>query len=242
VQAQQGRLLFATTNKYSALDPALVRPGRLDLHIEFTLASKWQARELFKRFYPLDKTERAAGSTTGGTRDEYAALDPKPAAPVGEEVNVSEAGTKEASIDEATQSPPAATEDPSAVQRIPTTGPLPNQRGRKAPRLTSNELEDMSQQFADAIPEGELNMAQIQGHLMMYKTSPHDAILMTPRFVAFERERKRSEESEAAAEKTSASHTPRETSEQVNHAIRILAAPLDKYSALSGQGLPTVQG
>lgn len=43
VAAIQGRLLFATTNRYHALDPALARPGRLDLHIEFTLASKWQA-------------------------------------------------------------------------------------------------------------------------------------------------------------------------------------------------------
>ncbi|KAJ7934868.1 hypothetical protein B0H13DRAFT_1591288 [Mycena leptocephala] len=39
VGAQEGRILFATTNKYSALDPALCRPGRMDLHIEFKLAS-----------------------------------------------------------------------------------------------------------------------------------------------------------------------------------------------------------
>jgi mitochondrial chaperone BCS1 len=33
VSAQEGRLLFATTNRYSVLDPALTRPGRLDLHV-----------------------------------------------------------------------------------------------------------------------------------------------------------------------------------------------------------------
>jgi len=77
---------------------------------------------------------------------------------------------------------------------------------------------------------------------MMYKTSPHDAILTTPRFVAYERERKRSEELEAAAKKMSASHTPRETSEQANHAMHRLAAPLDNYSVLSGQGVPTELG
>ena len=38
VSAQEGRLLFATTNQYSALDPALTRPGRMDLHVEFVLA------------------------------------------------------------------------------------------------------------------------------------------------------------------------------------------------------------
>ncbi|TFK77980.1 P-loop containing nucleoside triphosphate hydrolase protein [Polyporus arcularius HHB13444] len=51
IAAQEGRILFATTNSYGALDPALLRPGRLDLHVEFHLASTYQARELFKRFY-----------------------------------------------------------------------------------------------------------------------------------------------------------------------------------------------
>ncbi|PVG03393.1 P-loop containing nucleoside triphosphate hydrolase protein [Serendipita vermifera] len=51
IQASEGRLLFATTNKYHALDSALIRAGRLDVHVEFTYASKDQAEELFKRFY-----------------------------------------------------------------------------------------------------------------------------------------------------------------------------------------------
>lgn len=51
IGAQEGRILFATTNQYGALDPALVRPGRMDLHIEFKLASKDQARGLFEAFY-----------------------------------------------------------------------------------------------------------------------------------------------------------------------------------------------
>ncbi|KAL1672427.1 P-loop containing nucleoside triphosphate hydrolase protein [Schizophyllum commune] len=51
VGAQEGRILFATTNHYDALDPALCRPGRMDVHIEFRLASRHQACELFKHFY-----------------------------------------------------------------------------------------------------------------------------------------------------------------------------------------------
>ncbi|TFK48574.1 P-loop containing nucleoside triphosphate hydrolase protein [Heliocybe sulcata] len=51
VGAQEGRILFATTNKYHALDPALCRPGRMDKHVEFKLASRYQARELFRAFY-----------------------------------------------------------------------------------------------------------------------------------------------------------------------------------------------
>ena len=60
VAAQEGRLLFATTNKYSSLDPALIRPGRLDVHICFENAGKWQAEELFKRFYPPSADEKNA--------------------------------------------------------------------------------------------------------------------------------------------------------------------------------------
>ncbi|KAJ3566491.1 hypothetical protein NP233_g6980 [Leucocoprinus birnbaumii] len=54
VAAQEGRLLYATTNKYEALDPALIRPGRMDLHIEFKAASKYQAQELYRCFFLPD--------------------------------------------------------------------------------------------------------------------------------------------------------------------------------------------
>ncbi|KAF9074728.1 P-loop containing nucleoside triphosphate hydrolase protein [Rhodocollybia butyracea] len=57
VCAQEGRILFATTNKYSLLDPALCRPDRMDVHIEFTLASKYQAKELFMKFFGPGKDE-----------------------------------------------------------------------------------------------------------------------------------------------------------------------------------------
>jgi len=52
IAAQEGRILFATTNQLSALDEALCRPGRMDVHIEFKNASRWQAKQLFKCFFP----------------------------------------------------------------------------------------------------------------------------------------------------------------------------------------------
>ncbi|KAJ7066519.1 P-loop containing nucleoside triphosphate hydrolase protein [Mycena amicta] len=60
VAAQEGRILYATTNKYTSLDPALCRPGRMDIHVEFRLSSKYQARRLFNQFYlPIDEAEAA---------------------------------------------------------------------------------------------------------------------------------------------------------------------------------------
>ncbi|EIN11141.1 P-loop containing nucleoside triphosphate hydrolase protein [Punctularia strigosozonata HHB-11173 SS5] len=52
VAASEGRLLFATTNHLEKLDPALSRPGRMDVWIEFKNASRWQAEQLFRNFFP----------------------------------------------------------------------------------------------------------------------------------------------------------------------------------------------
>jgi len=54
VAATEGRLLFATTNHIDRLDPALSRPGRMDVWVDFKNATKWQAEELFKNFFPYD--------------------------------------------------------------------------------------------------------------------------------------------------------------------------------------------
>jgi chaperone BCS1 len=52
VAAGEGRLLFATTNHPDRLDPALIRPGRIDRQVEIGLADRDQIRRLFVRFYP----------------------------------------------------------------------------------------------------------------------------------------------------------------------------------------------
>ncbi len=45
------RLLFITTNHVERLDPALSRPGRMDIWVNFAHASKWQAEWIFQRFF-----------------------------------------------------------------------------------------------------------------------------------------------------------------------------------------------
>ncbi|KAK0635225.1 BCS1 N terminal-domain-containing protein [Bombardia bombarda] len=59
VSSHEGRVLIMTTNKPDALDEALIRPGRVDLKIPFTNATRDQAKELFVRMYELDT--KAAG-------------------------------------------------------------------------------------------------------------------------------------------------------------------------------------
>ena len=64
IGAQEGRILFATTNHFDALDPALIRPGRMDVHVEFRLASKLQAEQLFKCFYDPSTSIRTTATTS----------------------------------------------------------------------------------------------------------------------------------------------------------------------------------
>lgn len=52
VMTSEGRILFMTTNHKDLLDPALIRPGRVDLELFISHASKQQATRIFLRFFP----------------------------------------------------------------------------------------------------------------------------------------------------------------------------------------------
>lgn len=51
IESAEGRILCMTTNNLAALDPALIRPGRVDLFLEYSKATQKQARQLFEEFY-----------------------------------------------------------------------------------------------------------------------------------------------------------------------------------------------
>lgn len=50
--AQEGNVLVMTSNHPEKLDPALIRPGRIDRQFVFENASEYQAGEIFERFFP----------------------------------------------------------------------------------------------------------------------------------------------------------------------------------------------
>lgn len=51
VSSQEGRILIMTTNAPQQLDRALIRPGRVDVHIKFELPSREELRDLFLSMY-----------------------------------------------------------------------------------------------------------------------------------------------------------------------------------------------
>ncbi|KAJ7463087.1 P-loop containing nucleoside triphosphate hydrolase protein [Mycena galericulata] len=54
ISSEPERLIFVTTNHVHRMDPAILRPGRLDVRIAYALASSEQVFAMFLRLYPKE--------------------------------------------------------------------------------------------------------------------------------------------------------------------------------------------
>lgn len=185
VGAQEGRILFATTNKYSSLDPALCRPGRMDIHIEFKLASKYQAKELYHCFYLPDselgkeENDDDENATTEKADDSgYSSADEK------------------GRLAEMPRSPDSVTFSGSSHRA-------------RAPELSRRKIASLADKFAATIPEREFSMAALQGYLMAYKVRPFDAVKEAVEWVEKERA-ERARKSKTADHAPAIPSTPQE--------------------------------
>uniref|UniRef100_A0A3P9K8K6 Mitochondrial chaperone BCS1 n=1 Tax=Oryzias latipes TaxID=8090 RepID=A0A3P9K8K6_ORYLA len=52
VASSEARIVFMTTNFIDRLDPALIRPGRVDMKQYIGHCTHWQLAQMFRRFYP----------------------------------------------------------------------------------------------------------------------------------------------------------------------------------------------
>lgn len=52
VASKEGQIFIMTTNHIEMLDPALIRPGRIDYKLHLGYASVEQAKKIFKKFFP----------------------------------------------------------------------------------------------------------------------------------------------------------------------------------------------
>ncbi|RHZ53571.1 BCS1 and AAA domain-containing protein [Aspergillus thermomutatus] len=61
VAAQEGRVLIMTTNHHEHLDPALIRPGRVDYRLEFRLASRELCAAMFRNIFQVYTSDAEVG-------------------------------------------------------------------------------------------------------------------------------------------------------------------------------------
>jgi chaperone BCS1 len=124
----------------------------MDVHVEFKLASKHQARELFRRFYLPTKRKVSPTTTAALSSSEK----PK------------DTSSEKQSI--VTTNGHANGHSPEAPSSV--TGQTHIFR---APELSDSEVTALADKFVQKVPERELSMAAIQGYLMVYKTRPVEA-------------------------------------------------------------------
>ncbi|THH17283.1 hypothetical protein EW146_g3496 [Bondarzewia mesenterica] len=209
VAAAEGRILFATTNHLERLDPALCRPGRMDVWVEFKNASKWQAEALFRNFFPSSDADVAAPMIEG----ELDGLDiPSPPSPASSTLSslFSDAlsGLSSPSIGSGTGSPSILSSSSSASRAgsrrsdsISTQTGIKNEAylppaveediaacSHSAPPLSGARLAILAKQFADSIPDEEFSVAALQGYLLKNKSRPEKAASDAAAWVISERE------------------------------------------------------
>lgn len=219
VAAAEGRLLFATTNHLERLDPALSRPGRMDVWIEFKNASKWQAQQLFRNFFPSMEDEREEdvpsdeAALDAALEGVHLSLPTAPAASArGSGSTVSSgAGSSASRLAASGASSSSLCSVPSASgassagssqpppERTPPLTPEEHAIRHAAAPLSGAKLVALARKFGDAIPDEEFSVAALQGYLLKNKTRPEAAADEAAAWVVSEREMREKLKREKAA-------------------------------------------
>ncbi|KAJ7662552.1 P-loop containing nucleoside triphosphate hydrolase protein [Mycena polygramma] len=155
VGSEEGKLFFATTNYIDRLDPALLRPGRIDRKVGYELSTAQQAHALFLRFFPEARFPEYASAPVKTAPQEDLKTDT---------LSNTSASEKPATADEPTDAVPTSdTKDSTATTADADADP---------PRKTIPLLAAL---FASQIPTGEFSTAELQGYLQSHKTTPAEA-------------------------------------------------------------------
>jgi chaperone BCS1 len=162
VASHEGRVLIMTTNFPEKLDDALIRPGRVDMKIEFRLASREQIRELFIRMYSSDTFGPAKILANGHI------------AP-GDDITKESAAPKSS----------IAITSKGSTHKSKSVKSTPRCEQTSAERLLANfsthslshpDILHLAAEFANKLPEGTFSPAEIQGFLLMRKKDPQKAV------------------------------------------------------------------
>ncbi|KGO70281.1 ATPase, AAA-type, core [Penicillium italicum] len=182
VAASEGRILIMTTNHVEKLDPALLRPGRVDMKISFGYTSKADARKLFTSIYgTMDNDLTRGGAPTIHANGSNGSVKLPTTTIVGDI-----AKTKSENFQNS--------EDSDGKAKMDNSEDL---QGLVSLR---SRISDLASEFAAIIPSGEFTVAEIQGYLLNYKEKPEVAIQGAAEWVQRAREKKRASEGEAKAE------------------------------------------
>jgi len=174
VTSHEGRVLVMTINCFEKLDEALIRPGRIDIKVEFTMATRSQISELFTRMYfPDDSSSRLIATFSKETP--------------GQQQQQQQQQQEE--VDDLLAQEPAILQ--FCANKLTFIGPLtlaksasdlaivtPSNSSSPSAAVTpaSMKLKDMAEDFAIKLPKNMLTPAEIQGYFLTRKKNPRRAL------------------------------------------------------------------
>ncbi|KAL8923437.1 MAG: hypothetical protein Q9172_003134 [Xanthocarpia lactea] len=162
VASHEGRVLLMTTNFPEKLDEALIRPGRIDMKIDFTKATKSQMTELFIRMYSPDA--EALNTPSKATLSEKS-------------INIATESAKKPRHRKAPSGQEHIVKAAQASVPTPPESPLHGSSSSEEPSSPeSTELQDIAVRFARELPEETFTPAEIQGFLLTRKNEPMRAL------------------------------------------------------------------
>ncbi|KAF7315334.1 hypothetical protein MIND_00048000 [Mycena indigotica] len=153
IGSEEGKLCFATTNYMDRLDPALMRPGRIDRRVRYTLATRVQARRLFERLFKGAETDTT--TSQGMTFDDEIGTQ-APSTDV-ENSEGSALGIKQ--MEQSTETSNADSSPPSLSRSASTL-------------ISDAQLASLAVQFSDSMNDEEFSPAELQGYLLSNRERP----------------------------------------------------------------------
>jgi mitochondrial chaperone BCS1 len=158
-----------TINCPEKLDEALIRPGRVDMKIEFSLATREQIRELFIRMFSSDSTKRARILANGHIAPDDDITKEEPHA----HANGAMSNGSTNCIPTKLPSPFTTPRTTSFPPSKPIATPAPNSSSSTG--LSHSEILQLAADFAFKLPKSIFSPAEIQGFLLTRK-DPRKAV------------------------------------------------------------------
>ncbi|CAF9931966.1 MAG: hypothetical protein GOMPHAMPRED_006462 [Gomphillus americanus] len=157
VASSEGRILVMTTNHIEKLDPAILRPGRVDVTIRFQFANHEMTKGIFQAIY----------RNAEGEAEKVNDKDAKENHHKNHEAN----GHTHKSISKGEK-------DELFTPLLPPARSKYRQHNK-----SEEEIETLATKFADQMPLSEFTPAEIQGFLLRHKHDPQAAVDGVVKFV-----------------------------------------------------------
>jgi chaperone BCS1 len=156
--SHEGHVLIMTTNNPEKLDAALIRPGRVDLQVFFTLATHEQIHDIFTRMYSTKFDKKDTNSQSINDAD---IIDPFKTSSRPDS-SASKFGSEASTL----------RDKDDVLDTLFPGGMKMNFTGASE----EEKLEAMAEQFANSLPDKTFSPAEIQGFLLMHKRDPRKAL------------------------------------------------------------------